>query len=356
MKLSKIKWLSFVVLGSMLLSACSTLPQSSWPGVSADPQNKFIYTAYAGGVFKVDATNGSMSWRYPEKVDNAKQFYATPASTDTLVVVGDYANTLFGLDPETRAEKWTFTDAKDKFIGGSLIVNNLVLAPSADGNLYALSAADGKLKWKFTSNGPFWATPVSDGSMVYIPSMDHNLYAINLEDGTQAWKADLGASGIYGLTLASDGNIYLTTLGSEVLAITSHRGDIVWRFATTGSPWAVPVFKDGVVYVGDLNNKIYAISSTSGKANWQVDATGPIAGAPAITSKGLVFASEDGTVFGVSFTGQKDWNQTINGKLYSAPVLVGDTVVVGVTSGDKSLLLVSYDASGKQLWSFTVPQ
>jgi eukaryotic-like serine/threonine-protein kinase len=357
MKFSKMKWLFFVIAGSMLLSACGALPQASWPGVSAEPQNKYVYAAYAGGVFKVDSSNGTMVWRYPEKADAAKQFYAAPTATDELVVVGDYANTLFGLDPATRAEKWTFTEAKDKIVGGSLIVNKTILAPSADGTLYALSM-DGKLMWKFTTGASVWATPVSDGTLVFVPSMDHYLYALNLSDGSQVWKTDLGASGVYGLLLdkSNDNNLYLSTMGNEVLAVTSRRGDILWRFKTAGSPWAVPVVKDGLIYIGDLSNKVYAISATAGTSTWQMDAPGPITSAPAVTSKGLVFASEEGDVFGVTFSGQKEWNQKINGKLYSAPVLTGDAVVVGVTSGENNLLLVSYDASGKQIWSFTVPQ
>jgi outer membrane protein assembly factor BamB len=367
MKLPKLKWSFFVVLGSMLLSACGALPQSSWPGVAADPQNKFIYAAYASGVFKVDITNGNMVWRYPEKADAAMQFYAAPASDSKgLVVIGDYGVSpsilsekkfsLIGLDSETRAQKWTNTDAKDQWVANPLIVNNLVVAPSADGNVYALSPTDGKVVWKFSAAAAFWSKPVSDGKIVYVSSMDHHLYALNLSNGSLVWKTDLGAACVYGVNLASDGNIYLSTLGNEVLALTANRGDIIWRFPTTGSPWAVPVLNDGIVYVGDLSNKIYAISASSGKATWQVDAPGPIASSPAVTSQGLIFASEDGAVFGVNFSGQKEWNQTINGKLYSAPVLAGDTVVVGVTSGDKNLLLVTFDASGKQIWAFTVPQ
>lgn len=357
MKFSKMKWLFVVIIGSFLLSACGALPMSSWPGVSVSAQNNYIYAAYATGVFKVDATNGNMVWRYPEKVDNAKQFYAAPASdSNGLVVVGDYGFSLFGLDSETRAEKWTNTDAKGQWVASSLIVNNLIVAPSADGTVYAISPTDGKTVWKFSASSPVWAKPVSDGKIVYISSMDHYLYALNLSDGSLVWKTDLGAASVYGLNLADDGNIYLSTLGNEVLALTANRGDIIWRFTTKGSPWAIPVVKDGVVYLGDLNNKAYAISSSTGKSIWEVDVPGPIASSPALTTNGMIYTAETGDVFELNYNGKKDWNQTINGKLYSEPVLAGDVVVVGVTSGDKNLLLVGYDFSGKQIWTFVVPQ
>ena len=358
MKLSKFKWLFVLIVGSLLITACGTIAASSWPGVSVSTDSKSVYVAYQTGVFKVDATNGNMAWRYPDPADNGKQFYAAPAANDSLVVVGDYGNVLFGLDSGTKADKWTFTDSKDKFIASPLIVNNTVLAPSADGNLYALSL-DGKTLWKFPASAAFWAGPVSDGKLVYLPSMDHFLYAINLADGSLKWKTDLGAAGMYGLTLAADGNIYLSTLGNEVLAINAAEGNILWRFTTKGSPWAIPVVKDGVVYLGDLNSKAYAISASDGKSMWEVDVPGPITSSPAITTNGLVYAAETGDVFELSFSGTKDWDQKIsgsNGKLYTAPVVAGDLVVVGVTTGDNNLLLVAYDFSGAQKWSFSVPK
>jgi len=368
MNYSKLKLIVVVVFASILLSACGTLPSSSWPGVSVTPKGDFVYVADAASVFKVDATNGSLAWRYPVKADASKQYYAAPELSDSLVIVGDYGNSpsllstetkkfsLIGLDSMTGAEKWTNTDAKGQWVASPLIVGNMVIAPSADGTLYALSPSDGKVVWKFSANAAFWAKPVSDGELVYVPSMDHFLYAVNLSSGTLAWKVDLGASGVYGLAVGDDGTIYLSTLGSEVLAIKSDGRSILWRFKTKGSVWAVPVLKDGVVYIGDANNKVYAITASNGQSKWEVDAPGPVLCAPAMTSNGLIFASETGQVFLMDFNGKLGWNKTINGKLYSSPVVAGQQVVVGVTGGDKNVLLVAYDFTGKDSWTFTVPQ
>lgn len=356
MNFSKMKVLFVVILASLLLSACGALPMSSWPGVTVTTQGDFVYVAYASGVYKVDAKNGSMAWRYPDKADAAKQFFANPALSDSIAVVGDYQNSLFGLDAGNGAEKWVNTDAKGQWIASALIVGQTVLAPSSDGNLYALTM-DGKVSWKFTAKGPFWARPVSDGKVVYVPSMDHFLYAVNISDGSLAWKTDLGASGVYGVALGDDGNLYLSTLGDEVLAVTSSRGDILWRFKPSGSIWAVPVVKDGVIYFGDLNNKVYAVSAKDGRSTWgDVTAAGPILNSPAVTPEGLVFATENGTVFMIGYDGKMGWNKTINGKLYSSPVVAGQQVVVGVTQGDKDTLLVAYDFTGKDVWTFTVPK
>lgn len=349
-----------MILASLLLTACGAISAANWPGVSSDTTGKFVYVAYGTYVFKVDPTNGSLVWRYPETAGN-KQFYAPPGSNDSLVVVGDINDGLTELDSSTKAEKWTNTEALGKWIAGAIFVDSTIVAPSSDGNVFAVSSQNGQQIWKYPASGAFWATPVSDGKVVYAPSMDHFLYALNVSDGSLVWKKDLGAACTFGLTLDKDGTIYLSTLANEVLAINSTNGDIKWRFKANGNLWAVPVVNDGTVYIGDLESKVYAINSSDGKTKWgPVDGGAPITGAPAITPDGLIFATENGSVFEMSFTGTKGWSQTINsGKLYSAPVVTaGNLVVVGVMPNDatKDPLLVAFDFTGKQAWTFTMPK
>ncbi len=358
MNYKKLKIFALLALASLSLTACGAVGSSSnWPGVSLNSAANTVYVAYGTYVFKVDSTNGSMSWRYPSTAAN-KQFYAPPGSNEGLVIAGDIEDGLAGVDSSTGAEKWTNTLAKGKWIAGSIIVNNTIVAPSSDGNVYGLTL-DGQEQWKFPAGGAFWATPVSDGKVVYVPSMDHFLYAVNVSDGSQVWKTDMGAACVNGLALDQDGTIYLSTLGNEVLAVNSAGGRIKWRFPLKGNAWAVPVVKDGVVYIGDLTNKIYAISGSDGTSKWAVDGPGPITSAPAITPDGLIFAAENGTVFDMSYTGTKSWSQTINsGKLYSAPVVTaGNLVVVGVLPNSATdPLLVAYDFTGKQAWTFVMPK
>ncbi len=361
MNYKKLKLFSVVVLASLLLTACGAISSANWPGVSPDPSSKFVYVAYGTYVFKVDASNGSMVWRYPDAA-GSKQFYAPPGASDSFVVVGDITDGLTGVDASTKAEKWTNTQAQGKWIAGSIVAGNIIIAPSSDGDVFALSATDGNKEiWKYKASGPFWANPVSDGKVVYAPSMDHFLYALNVEDGSLAWKKDLGAATVYGLTLTQDGTIYISTLANEVLSLKASNGDINWRFKAKGNLWAVPVENNGVVYIGDLNNKVYAINSSDGTSKWEVDGGAPITSAPAITPDGLIFGTENGTIFKMNFDGTRTngWSQTINsGKLYSAPVITaGNLVVFGILpNAATDPILVAYDFTGKQAWTFIMPK
>ncbi len=57
----------------------------------------------------------------------------------------------------------------------------------------------------------------------------------------------------------------------------------------------------------------------------------------------------------LSYDGQKElWRQTINGKLYTTPVVAGQTLTVAVLEGDK--LAQAFQVNGQVAWPFVAPK
>jgi outer membrane protein assembly factor BamB len=150
----KLFYISMILLGTVLLSACTgAIRGSSWPGLSAE--GDVAYLASGGFVYAVNLKDGKEIWHYPSSAGGTKLvFYATPVVTeDGLVIVGS-AGTEHDLiaidpadiDPETNSpvEAWTFTDAEDHWVASPLIVGDKLFAPNADGNLYILDLSDGR--------------------------------------------------------------------------------------------------------------------------------------------------------------------------------------------------------------------
>lgn len=351
MKISK-TFVFIVIAAAMLLSSCTGMPlSSSWPGLAA--QQDTVYIAYGNGVMALKASDGSKVWNIPEKADPAKQYFSTPVFLNGQVLVGDYGNTFYSLDVTSGAEKWKFADSKGRYIAGSLVVGDLILAPSVDNVLYALNT-QGRQEWKFTAKNDIWAAPVSDGKQVYVASMDRNIHALNLKDGSPTWSVDLGAAILSAPALSSNGVLFAGTLGKEVAAVDAKSGTILWKFAATGAVWASPVVKDGVVYIGDVEKNLYAIDAKSGSELWKVEMPSAVYAAAAIIPTGLIIATDGGDLVALSFKGEKLWSQRINGKLYSTPVVAGEKVFAAVKDSEK--LLFAYDFSGKELWSVAVPK
>ncbi len=357
----RLKYFSIVillVLTSMLIGGCSGAGTiaNNWPGITVDQGT--VYVAYAGEVMAVRLSDGSLVWRFPEKVESGRTYYAAPAVSDGLVVVGDYAGTLHALDAASGVQKWPFTPQiksgnPARFVGSALIHQDMILAPTAGhDNLYAVSLT-GKELWRFPTGQAIWARPVSDGEQVYIASMDHYLYAVRLSDHQQVWKKDLGAA-LVAAPVLTDDTLYLGTLGNEMVAV-STAGEILWRYATDGSIWSSPVLVEDTLYFGDAAGSIYAVDVTNGAGLWKIDlSSGAITGSGAVVGGSLVFSSEDGNLVAVGLDGRRLWTQMIQGKLYTGPEVADDKIIVAITQGDQ--LLKAFDSNGNELWSFAPPK
>lgn len=349
MKLKKLLIVISILMIGALLSGCGggrVIGATSWPGVSIDEDT--IFVAYNTEVYALKEADGSLIWRYPEEPNARRAFFAAPAYAEGLLLAGDYANSLTALSPDTAAIKWAFNGAKSRYVGSPLLLDDMILAPNADHNLYALDL-QGALKWKFEARQALWSQPISDGDVVYLASMDHYLYALALNDGSLKWESDMGGSMVGSPTLA-DGVLYVGTIGSEVVAVDAETGKDLWRFATTGEVWAQPVVHDGVVFFGDLRGTLYGLDAKTGAQFWKVENAGQVIGAAGILENGVVFATEQSGLKAFGFDGSPLWSLLINGKLYGSPKITDQYILVGVNEGDA--IVVAVDFGGNQRWAF----
>ena len=238
------------------------------------------------------------------------------------------------------------------------MTNDRILAPSADGYLYALDLS-GKLVWKYQTEHGQWGTPAADEKNVYLPSMDHRVYGLDIATGALVWKSeDLGGAVASQPVLDENGTLFVGTLLPEVVAIEKNSGKIVWRTATAGWVWASPVLKDSILYAADLSGTVYAMQASDGSVLWKYQpVAGPkntISSSPLIYGDTLYFVSENGTLYAVDLSnGNSRWNKPFTVKLYGGPFLAGDKLLIGHLGAKE--LIAALDSSGNQIWEF-VPE
>lgn len=333
---------------ALSLTACSgVLNASGWPGISGDENS--VYVAYANQVYSLRLRDGSMNWKYPEKPEGARTFFANPAVNGSSVIVGDYKNSLTALDSQSGTVRWIFQGAKNRYIGGALVVGDTILAPNADHNLYALDQ-NGNLKWTFRARQALWSTPIVNENVVYLSSMDHFLYAIDIRSGSLIWEQDLGGAIVYSPSFDTN-TIFVATLANEVIAIDIKNGATKWKVVAEAGLWSQPVYHDGVVYYGDRVGKIFAVSAANGGVIWDYLMGEMVSGAPVVMENGVVFAGENGKLIALDFNGNILWTRSITGKLYTGPVIVDGMLVLGISQGSE--VLKAYDFNGNEIWKFT---
>jgi outer membrane protein assembly factor BamB len=338
------------------LSGCSgsAFGTTSWPGVLVD--GNVSYVSYNQYVYAIGVEDGLMRWRYPEKGETTKLFYAQPALTeDGQLIIGSYNSSLYSLNPETGTENWIFSPGNGRFIGAPLAYGDRIYAPSASGRLYALDL-NGEEIWRFEdAQGPFWAQPLLDleRKALYLSSMDHHLYSISAETGQLLWKTNLDGS-LVGTPVLNNGVLYIGGFASTMSAIDANTGSILWSTSVSNWVWSGPALHEGRLYFGDLAGVFYCLDTVTGEIVWETQPDGPVTATPYVQGETVYFTTENGDLQAFTLEGTRQWSQTIGGKLYANPMPANDLILIFPI--EIETLVVGLNLNGTQSWSFIPPK
>jgi len=371
----KLLFISMVLLGTVLLSACSgsAIRGSSWPGLAAD--GDVAYLASGSFVYAVNVKDGKELWRYPESAGGTKLiFYAAPVVTDDgLVIVGSAGteHNLIAINPadidpatNTPLEAWTFADAKDHWVASPLVVGNKLFAPNSDGNLYVLDLSDGRSQKQAVKTvelgGRLWAQPVTDGKHILITSLDHSVYAVDTETYDVVWHEDIDGAIAGSPIIGADGMLYIGSLASQLEQFDPETGQHKAVFTAKNWIWGTPVVDGDALYFGDVVGNFYSFNTSTQKLDWSIQPDGSITASPLVLSDYILVATEtgktsesSGTIFAISRAGDILWSEEVGGTIYTTPVVSNDLILVSPLGADGSLYAYDMDGRGNSWSPFT---
>jgi len=364
MKLNRVFFLVFVASLAVFLSACGAAPASNWPGLVSDgthaylAEGQYVYSVLLsdGTEVTTQTSDGPAPARFPLKADSAKSFSAPPAlASDGQLFIGSAAtndHTFYAVDSRSSTVKWTFAGAKNPWLGGALVLDNVIYAPAGDGKLYAFSLAGQKL-WEFAaSQNSLWSQPVTDGKLIYVVTIDHDVIALSPK-GVKVWSVKLD-NGMVGAPIIVGDSLFVGTLSGNLYALDAAKGSQKWVKMLSGGIWGSPASDGENVYVGTVSGtagKFYSLNIATGQIVWSKDEEGSITAGPAVNADQVIYVTETGRIQSLDKNGSPKWQATIeNAKLYTPPVFAGDLILIAPMNAN--FLLAAYDLNGAQKWTF----
>ena len=313
----------------------------------------------------------------------AGRLIASPTVDGSTVYIGSTAGILYAVDRDAGTQKWRF-NAKSRIASTAAVAGGLVYFSAYDGNLYAIDAASGQLKWKFATEGerrfagthlhgsqpvkevmpdPFdcyLSSPVVWNGSVYFGSGDGNVYAVDAGSGALKWKFKTGDV-VHASPAIADSKVYIGSWDSNFYALDAATGKEVWRFKTgedadihnqVGIQSSAAVV-DGVVYFGCRDAHLYAVDAKTGDKKWAFGTKGSwVIASPAVRDGKVYFATSDsGLVYALDAkTGEVILSLNLQRwPSFSSPAIAGDTLYEGSSSGN----LNAVDLVNKKLvWAF----
>lgn len=136
---------------------------------------------------------------------------------------------------------------------------------TAAGEVLALDAGTGRVRWSLGTGGPPVGRPAVSGGVVYAGSRDRCLYAIKAASGRVLWRLPTGGPVTGGATVRGD-SVYLGSRDGRLYRVARATGSVGWRFDAGG--WinrCAPAAGDGLVYAGTAGGHLHAVDMRTGQ-------------------------------------------------------------------------------------------
>jgi len=351
------------------------------PPVFGQDSVSFRGNATHSGIFDAAApkTFHGVKWQF----HTGGQVVSSPAVSAGSVYFGSNDHHLYALDLATGAEKWKFK-TEGRIPSSPAVANGLVFFLSYDSNFYALDAATGTLKWKFATGGErrfaarhihgmepaaetmpdpfdfFLSSPAVAGGLVYFGSSDGNVYALDATTGGLKWKFQTGDI-VHSSPAVADGTVFVGSWDTFLYALDASTGKEKWRFKTGEDHeiynqvgiQASPALADGVVYFGCRDSKFYALDANTGKQLWAFSNKGSwVINSAAVRGGRVYFATSDTGLFRAldAKSGAPLYSLEFNHwPMLSSPAISGNALYIGSHQGR----LLAIDLSSQGLaWKF----
>jgi len=299
-----------------------TGPAAKHPGPRSSPavaEGKVVTLGVGGVVSCLDAASGKVAWRNSDFADVPQYFTAmSPIIVDGMAVLH-----LGGKD------------------GGAVV---------------AFDLAKGSEKWKWTGDGPAYASPVLmtvAGTKQIVVQTAKNLVGLAAADGKLLWQVAAPAKQRFYncATPIVDGQTVITTgqgAGTKALKI-EKQGDAfaakeIWSNPDLGTGFSTPVLRDGLLFGLSDGGNFFCMNASTGKTLWtgsdKFDRFGAVLGAGPVIL-GLP-ASGDLLAFKPSDKGYEEVARlkVSATPVYAHPVIAGKRVFV---KGEDTLAMLEFE-------------
>ncbi len=302
--------------------------------------------------------------------------YAATTTPQLGAYVGAGDGSLYKLDAGNGVLQWRFQTQGKEIPAPATITNGVVFFGSTDGNVYAVNADNGKEVWHFATGASVLASPAVDNGIVYVGSSDSNLYALDAWTGNKLWTYQAGqpsetvtpttAVVVNGVVYSSSSD---GTSHSYLFALDAKTGTQLWRTQVNDQLFTNPQVVNGVIYIASsaltqaggpsiTDSYVYAFDTKDGSLHWQSQKISDfIPSAPAVAGGVVYFGSRNDNLYALNAgSGTEVWHHKVSGAIFASPQVDNGVVYIGTSSGmiDGNSIMALNAGDGSLRWQHTI--
>lgn len=297
-------------------------------------------------------------------------FDATPVIADGSIYLGDLDGSFWAISLADGDIRWTTTGSLG-YTAAAAACGDVIVVGDIDGAVHGLSAADGSTLWTHESageisGGPTVLSATDDLPLrVLVGSQDATLSCLAVADGRLLWSHTI-ADQIRCSPTVADERVFLAGCDGKLHVISSSDGTALGEVAIDGPTGTTPAAFESHVFFGTEGGTFFSIDVAEPAVDWQMR---PAAGGQAYRSSAAIGLSPSGPLAIVGSRGRvveafrvadgsRSWRQRMRGRIDGSPVVLRaaadpgtseEVTIVGDTAGR---IVALRTADGESLWEF----
>jgi outer membrane protein assembly factor BamB len=183
-----------------------------------------------GGLYALRASNGATLWH----TDTPGKPYSNPVIVGNSVFMATDGGYVVAYNAATGAERWRYRPPHFEVGLSSLDGSGSLIYVCVSRTFYALSAADGSLRWRVTVPGTSdrthqqYAPAIVKGTLYAVANNDETVYALDPASGDTRWQYDGIGYGV-AMPVVDRGIAYIVTGDGGLLALHASDGKLIAR-------------------------------------------------------------------------------------------------------------------------------
>lgn len=197
---------------------------------------------------------------------------------------------------------------------------------------------------------PYFDSPIlASGDLIIVLNRKGGVAAVNRHSGEVVWLRDTGGP-VYAAPAIAAGTLYIP--GQSLIAMDLESGRVRWRWKTDYGVSATPLVADGKVFAVEKGEKLVALDPLDGTIRWQarVPAT---SSSPVVIGNLVVIGLTTGVHAYRLGNGTRRWRFETEASVSTSPVVLPDRIIV---SDDARTLYALTPDRGKRLWRRRIPE
>jgi outer membrane protein assembly factor BamB len=294
----------------------------------------------------------SLKWKFitaDRMTEVSPQEFAAPAVWADTIYIGSASGQMFALRASNGKVRWR------KQVGAigcaPLVSAGILYIGTSEGTLIALDAQTGKEKWRYQSRGPIEQTPVASGDYIIASNEADQVVAVDAVTGKFKWQYKSETPEEYTLRghagVLVDGDLLYTGFSNgTMVALRKDTGSVAWSTSLKGDADrfvdvdATPLVLGDAVYTSSASGGVYALDKKTGLVRWRVpfwdialpSSQGNVGGI-ASDGKTLYVSVADLGTYALDLSGNILWRVgALGGGEPATPVIFSDLLVYSLAS------------------------